>query len=127
MKHSSDAGLVGRLLRKTPAEMRERIGRDWQAVAAFVQRGPLNTGGVWIKTISIRNDDSGCFVVIRARVGASDMVMMRQAGHFDHAISFIAYMLHSGKWKPDRYGVQASVEQVFDDYGPANLNTTDTI
>lgn len=107
VKRPQDNSLLRALRGKSIDELRQRIGRDWLSVSSYIKRTDPRTD-VLVKTISIRNDSNGCFIVVRGRYGASDVVMMRQAGDFDHAISFIAYMIHKGTWKPDRYGVDGN-------------------
>lgn len=115
MKPRQDDGLKAVLRGKEPAELRDRIGRDWLSFCAYTSRSDPRTE-VLIKSISIRPWANGCFIVMRGRYGASDVVMMREAGRVEYAISFIAYMIHKGVWKPDRYGVQTDVAELKESY-----------
>lgn len=99
--------LAGRLHKKTTAELAERLGRDWMSVSAYVKRVDPRVQTV-IKSISIRVDRGGCFIVMRGRYGADDVVQLRQAGDLDHALSYVAYMVHKGTWKPDKFGVDGN-------------------
>lgn len=127
MASKRDDGLRSILQGKDYDQLRERIGRDWLGACAYVSRCDPRTE-VLIKSISIRVHPTGCFVVLRGRFGANDVVMMREAGRLEWAISYISYMVHKGKWKPDKYGVQSSLEDLSDDLsGRRDLNKTDTV
>ena len=73
-----------------------RLGLDW------ANQDP--TKQVFLKSVSIKNDGTDFFIILRGSYGVDDVVQFFRIDSLEKLGSTILSRLKSGEWKPDKYG-----------------------